>query len=51
MREAPLHYAGEPNIFGGTISLADLPNGARLVELAWNAERVNFGRSQARPLE
>lgn len=50
VREAPLRYAGEPNIFEGTIWLADLPNSARLVVLAWDTERVNFGRSQAKPL-
>lgn len=50
IREAPLTYAGERNIFAGSISLADLPTGAALSVIAADAGRANFGKSQEMPL-
>lgn len=47
LREQTLTYAGEPNIFAGTISLRDIPSGATLIVLAADAERANFGKSEA----
>lgn len=45
LREQTLAYAGEPNIFAGSLSLRDVPSGAKLVVLAADPERVNFGKS------
>lgn len=45
IREAILEYAGEPNMFTGTISLQDAGPNARLVVLANDADRANFGMS------
>ena len=44
--EVPLIHTGEPSLFGGTVSLEDVPEGARLVVIASSADRANFGRSQ-----
>ncbi|NIM51667.1 MAG: hypothetical protein GTO22_20875 [Gemmatimonadales bacterium] len=46
VREARLAYAGEPNIFTGRISLGGLSGGERLVAVASDPTRANFGRSQ-----
>ena len=43
MREAVLEYSGEPNMFTGAISLQDASPDARLVVLANDADRANFG--------
>jgi hypothetical protein len=45
LRSSPLHYAGTPNMFGGTISLDDVPAGAELVVVASDPSRANFGIS------
>ncbi len=45
IREAILEYAGEPNMFTGAISLQDAGPDARLVVLANDADRANFGMS------
>lgn len=45
IREAILEYAGEPNMFTGAISLQDAGPNARLVVLANDADRANFGMS------
>ncbi len=47
LREAPLPYAGETNMFRGPISLEGAPGGARLMVIATDPTRQNFGRSQA----
>lgn len=46
IREAILEYAGEPNMFTGAISLQDAGPNARLVVLANDADRANFGMSR-----
>jgi hypothetical protein len=48
IREAALRYAGEPNIFGGSISLEGARPGWELVVLANDPDRVNFGMSTKR---
>jgi hypothetical protein len=45
LREVPLAFTGEENIWGGTISTTGLPTGAHLVVIAADAERANFGKS------
>lgn len=45
IREAILEYAGEPNMFTGAISFQDAGPNARLVVLANDADRANFGMS------
>jgi hypothetical protein len=45
IREATLEYSGEPNMFTGAISLQDAGPNARLVVLANDADRANFGMS------
>ena len=46
LREANLAYAGEPNMFAGSLSLAGAPEGARLFVVATDPARENFGKSQ-----
>ncbi len=46
IREAILEYAGEPNMFTGAISLQDAGPNARLVVLANDPDRANFGMSR-----
>jgi hypothetical protein len=48
VREAPLAFTGEENVWAGTIPAAGLPTGARLVVIAADAGRANFGRSDVR---
>jgi hypothetical protein len=48
IREAPLAFTGQENIWAGTLPAGNLPTGARLVVLAQDAERANFGRSDER---
>lgn len=48
VREVPLRFTGEENIWGGALPAAALPTGARLVVIAADAERANFGRSDER---
>ena len=50
LAEAPLGFSGEPNIWAGEIAVPEAPPGARLQVLASDAERGNFGRSEARPV-
>jgi hypothetical protein len=47
LREERLNYAGEPSMFEGTVSLAGVPNQARLVVLASDPTRGNFGISES----
>ncbi len=44
--EAPLRYAGVPNMFQGTVALDGVPAGATLVAIASDPARANFGRSE-----
>jgi hypothetical protein len=46
-----LRYAGEPNLFRGSISLAGVPGGSRLVVVASDPDRVNFGMSTSHPIQ
>ncbi len=48
IREATLRYAGEPNLFSGSISLDGVREDAHLVVLAHDADRANFGMSEKR---
>ncbi len=48
VRESRLRYTGEPNLFGGTMSLAGVGRGGRLVAVALDPDRANFGISRAR---
>ncbi len=48
VREAPLAFTGEENVWAGTLPAAGLPTGARLVVIAEDAGRANFGRSDER---
>lgn len=50
IRESPMRYAGEPNLFGGTISLAGVGPGVRLVAVALDPDRANFGISRSKRL-
>lgn len=50
VRSASLRYAGEPNLFSGTVSLSEGPAGAELVILVTDADRANFGMSRPRPI-
>jgi len=43
--EIPLEYAGEPSVFSGTVPSAALEPGLRLVVLASDPSRANFGVS------
>ncbi len=45
VREAPLGYAGEPNMFAGSLSLAGVPEGSRVFVVVTDPARENFGRS------
>jgi hypothetical protein len=45
VREAVLGYAGEPNMFTGSVSLDGVQPGWHLVVLANDPDRVNFGMS------
>lgn len=47
VREVELAYAGEPNMFAGRVSLVGVPAGARVVVVAVDASRANFGGSTA----
>jgi hypothetical protein len=51
IRESRLRYAGEPNLFGGTISLEGVDRGVRLVAVALDPDRANFGVSRAKRVE
>ena len=46
IQEAALRYAGEPNLFTGSLSLEGVGEGAHLVVLAHDADRANFGMSE-----
>ena len=46
VRAAQLAYAGEPNMFAGSLSLAGAPEGSRIFIVATDPARENFGRSQ-----
>lgn len=46
VRSAPLTYAGEVNMFAGTLSLERLQGGERLFVVVADAPRANFGRSE-----
>jgi hypothetical protein len=48
VREVPLAFTGEENIWAGSLPGAGLPTGARLVVIAEDAARANFGRSEER---
>jgi hypothetical protein len=48
VREVALDYAGEPNMFTGSISLDGVRPGWHLVALANDPDRVNFGMSRPR---
>ncbi len=45
VREAPLGYAGEPNIFTGSLSLDGVPEGSRVFVVVTDPARENFGMS------
>lgn len=47
VEDVALRYGGEPNIFRGRVALGQLPAGARLVVVALDPTRVNFGESPA----
>ena len=47
LREERLNYAGEASMFEGSVSLAGIPAGARLLVLASDLTRANFGISES----
>jgi hypothetical protein len=46
----PLSYAGEPNMFRGSVPLAETTSASLLVVVASDPDRVNFGISPPRPV-
>lgn len=46
VQSVPLAYAGETSIFAGTLSLEEVPSGARFLVVASDPTRANFGRSE-----
>ena len=47
LREERLDYAGVPSMFEGTVRLAGIPTDARLIVLASDPTRGNFGTSES----
>ena len=43
---AAAEYAGKTNMFRGSVSLADVPEGAYLIIVATDPDRENFGSSK-----
>ena len=46
LRGKSLEYAGKTNMFRGSVSLAEVPEGAYLIVVATDPDRENFGSSK-----
>ncbi len=51
VRDEELEYAGKTNMFRGSVSLADVPEGAYLIIVATDPDRENFGSSKKLKIE